>query len=193
MPACCVAARAREAAQRLAGHTAEAKDSAGHHRRQREEAEKPQDVTCRPTCFPHTYTPTGLQPLPHRLAAAWPLRVPSLTRPCIHLPREVTRADRTPAGRGTFTHGWWGRALGQPLRQTGWKFRRKLKTAALRPAPTLLGAHPTNIHTVIQRDSCPPMFTAATPTTAALWVQRQCAHWSIRCRRKEGIQLTRGI
>ena len=50
----------------------------------------------------------------------------------------------------------------QPLWRTIWRFLKKLKTELpCDPAIPLLGRYPRKTKTLIQKDPCTPMFTAA--------------------------------
>ena len=69
--------------------------------------------------------------------------------------------------KGTPVHCWWECRLVQPLWTTVWNFLRKLKTdLPFDPAIPLLGLHPKNPETPIQKDLCTPMFKAAQFTIA---------------------------
>ena len=58
----------------------------------------------------------------------------------------------------------------QPLWKTVWRLLRKLKTdLPYDPAIPLLGIYPDK--TIIQKDSCTPMFTAVLVTIARTWKQ----------------------
>ena len=63
------------------------------------------------------------------------------------------------------------------------KVLRKLKVELqYDPAIPLLGIHPDE--TIIQKDTCTPVFTAAVFTTAKMWEQPTCSspeEWIIRC------------
>ena len=64
--------------------------------------------------------------------------------------------------KGTLLHCWWECKLGQPLWRTVWRFLKKLKIELpYDPAIPLLGTHPEKMKTLIQKDTCTPMFTAA--------------------------------
>ena len=56
----------------------------------------------------------------------------------------------------------------QPLWKTVWRFLKKLKTYD----PALLGIYLEK--TIIQKDTCTPMFTAALFTIARTWKQPKC-------------------
>ena len=61
----------------------------------------------------------------------------------------------------------------QPLRRTAWMFLEKLKIELpYDPAILFLGIYPEK--TIIQKDTCTPMFTAAPFTTARTWKQPRC-------------------
>ena len=61
----------------------------------------------------------------------------------------------------------------QPLWRTVWRFLKKLKIEApYDPAIPLLGIYPEK--TIIQNDTCTPMFTAALFTIARSWKQPKC-------------------
>ena len=62
----------------------------------------------------------------------------------------------------------------QPLWRTVWRFCKKLKLELpYDPAIPLLGIHPDK--TIIQKDTCTPMFTAALLTIAKTRKQPKCA------------------
>ena len=61
----------------------------------------------------------------------------------------------------------------QPLWKTVWKFLRKLKIELpYDPAIPLLGIYPDK--TIIQKDTCTPMFIEPLFTTAKTWKQSKC-------------------
>ena len=61
----------------------------------------------------------------------------------------------------------------QPLWKTVWRFLRKLKIdLPYDPAIPLLGIYPEK--TVIQKDTCTPMFIAALFTITKTWKQPKC-------------------
>ena len=61
----------------------------------------------------------------------------------------------------------------QPLWRTVWKFLKKLRIELpYDPAIPLLGIYPEK--TIIQKDTCPPVFTAALFTIARSWKQLKC-------------------
>ena len=68
---------------------------------------------------------------------------------------------------------WWECKLVQPLWRTEWRFIKKWKIELLYdPAIPLLGIYPEK--TIIQKDTCSPMFTAALFTIARWWKQPKC-------------------
>ena len=70
--------------------------------------------------------------------------------------------------KGTLLHCWWERKLIQPLWRTVWRFLKKLKIELpYDPAFSLLGIYPEK--TIIQKESCTTMFTAALFTIARTW------------------------
>ena len=70
-------------------------------------------------------------------------------------------------------HCWWECKLIQPLWRTVWRFLKKLKVEVpYDPAIPLLGIYPEK--TIIQNDTCSPVFIAALFTIARSWKQRKC-------------------
>ena len=75
--------------------------------------------------------------------------------------------------KGTLLHCWWECKLVQPLWRTVWRFFRKLKIELpYDPGIPLLGIYLEK--TVIQKESCTTMFTAALFTIARTWKQPKC-------------------
>ena len=73
----------------------------------------------------------------------------------------------------TLLHCWWECKLVQSLWKTVWQFLKKLKIELpCDPAIPLPGIYPEK--TLIQKDPCTPMFTAALFTTAKTWKQPKC-------------------
>ena len=75
--------------------------------------------------------------------------------------------------KGTLLHCWWECKLIQPLWRTVWSFLKKLKIEL--PCDTaipLLGMYPEK--TIVQNDTCTPIFTAALFTIARSWKQPKC-------------------
>ena len=73
--------------------------------------------------------------------------------------------------KGTFLHYWWECKLIQPLWRTVWRFLKKKLKIALSYDP-LLGISPEK--TIIQKDTCTPVFTEALFTTARTQKQVKC-------------------
>ena len=72
--------------------------------------------------------------------------------------------------KGTLLHCWWECKLIQPLWRTVWWFLRKLKIELpYDPAIPLLGIYPEE--TIIQKETCTTMFTAALIPIARTWKQ----------------------
>ena len=77
------------------------------------------------------------------------------------------------AEKGTLLHHWWECKLAQLLWKTLWRFLRKLKMELpYDPAIPLLGIYPDK--TIIQKDTCTPMFRAALFTIAKTRKQPKC-------------------
>ena len=75
--------------------------------------------------------------------------------------------------KGTLLHCWWECKLIQPLWRTIWRFLKKLKIELpYDPAISLLGIYP--VKTIIQKDTCTPMFIATLFTIARSWKQPKC-------------------
>ena len=75
--------------------------------------------------------------------------------------------------KGALLHCWWECKLVQPLWRTVWRFLKKLKIEVpYDPAIPLLGIYPDK--SVIRKDTCTPMFTAASFTIAKTWKQPKC-------------------
>ena len=75
--------------------------------------------------------------------------------------------------KGTLLHCWWECKLVQPLWKTAWRFLRKLKIELpYDPAIPLLGIYLNK--TIIQKDTCTPMFIAALFAIAKTWKQPKC-------------------
>ena len=74
--------------------------------------------------------------------------------------------------KGPLLHCWWEYKLIQPLWKTVWRFLKKLKIELpCDPAILLLGIYPEK--TIIQKETCTTMFTAALFTIARTWNQRK--------------------
>ena len=62
----------------------------------------------------------------------------------------------------TLLHGWWECKLVQPLWRIVWTFLKKVKIELpYDPAIPLLGIYPEKMKTLIQKDTCTPIFIAA--------------------------------
>ena len=75
--------------------------------------------------------------------------------------------------KGTLLHCWWECKLIQPLWRTVWRSLKKLKIELpYDPAIPLLGIYPEK--TIIQKDTCTPVFIVALFTIARTWKQPKC-------------------
>ena len=75
----------------------------------------------------------------------------------------------------TLLHCWWECKLLQPQRRTYWRFLKKLKIELAHDlAIPFLGIYLEKIKTLIQKDICIPMFTAALFTIANTWKKPKC-------------------
>ena len=75
--------------------------------------------------------------------------------------------------KGTILHCWWECKLVQPLWRTVWRFLKKLKIEVpYDPAIPLLGIYPEK--TILQNDTCTPVFIATLSTIAKTWKQPRC-------------------
>ena len=75
--------------------------------------------------------------------------------------------------KGSLLHCCWECKLIQPLWRTVWRFLKKRKLELpYDPAIPLLGIYPEK--TIIQKESCTPMFIAALFTIARTWKQPKC-------------------
>ena len=75
--------------------------------------------------------------------------------------------------KGTLLHCWWECKLIQPLWRRVWRFLKTLEVELLYdPAIPLLGVYPEK--TIIQKESCTTMFTAALFTITRTWTQPKC-------------------
>ena len=75
--------------------------------------------------------------------------------------------------KGTLRHCWWECKLVQPQWETVWRFLKKLKIELpYDPAIQFLGIYLGK--TIIQKDTCTPMFTATLFTIAKTWKQSKC-------------------
>ena len=79
-------------------------------------------------------------------------------------------------GKRTLIHWGWEGKLVQPMWKTVWRFLKKLKIELpYDPAIPLLGIYLKKPKTLIQKDTCTPMFIAALFTTAKIWKQPKCS------------------
>ena len=70
--------------------------------------------------------------------------------------------------KGTLMNCWWECKFVQPLWRTVWRFLKKLKIKLpYDPVIPLLGIYPEK--TIIQKDTCIPVFIAALFTIARTW------------------------
>ena len=74
--------------------------------------------------------------------------------------------------KGTLLHCWWECKLVQPLWRTVRGFLKKLKIGLPYPAIPLLGIYPDK--TIVQKDTCTPMFIAALFTIAKTRKHAKC-------------------
>ena len=83
------------------------------------------------------------------------------------------KCQRRCGEKGTLLHCWWECKFIQPPWRTVWRFLKKLKIELpYDPAIPLLGIYPEK--TIIQQDTCTPMFIAALFTIARSWKQPKC-------------------
>ena len=95
----------------------------------------------------------------------------TLVRMAINKKSTNSKCWRGCAEKGTLLHCWWECKLVQPLLKTVQRFFTKLKIE-LPYDPPLLGIYLEK--TIIQKDTCTPMFTAALFTIARTWKQPKC-------------------
>ncbi|KAB1283257.1 LINE-1 retrotransposable element ORF2 protein [Camelus dromedarius] len=75
--------------------------------------------------------------------------------------------------KGTLLHCWWECSLVQPLWKTVWRFLKRLGIdLSYDPVIPVLGIYPEA--TLLQNDTCAPMFIAALFTIAKTWKQPKC-------------------
>ena len=75
--------------------------------------------------------------------------------------------------KGTLLHCWWECKLIQPQWRTVWRFLKKLKIELpYDPGNPLLGIYPEE--TIIENDTCTPMFIATLFTIDRTWKQPKC-------------------
>uniref|UniRef100_A0ABI7X1H7 Uncharacterized protein n=1 Tax=Felis catus TaxID=9685 RepID=A0ABI7X1H7_FELCA len=77
-------------------------------------------------------------------------------------------------GRRTFLHCWWECKLVQPLWKRVWRLLKKLKIEwPYDLTIALLDIYPKDVKILIQKNTCTPLFIAAS-ITARLWKQPKC-------------------
>ena len=77
--------------------------------------------------------------------------------------------------KGNPLHCWWECKLVQPQSKTVWRFLKRLKIELpYDSAILLLGIYPQKMKTLIQKDTCTPVFTAALFTIVKMWKQPKC-------------------
>ena len=77
--------------------------------------------------------------------------------------------------KGTILLCWWECILAQPLQKTVWRFLKKLRIELpYDTASPLLGIYLKKMKTLIQKNTCTPMFIAAIFKIASVWKQPKC-------------------
>ena len=74
--------------------------------------------------------------------------------------------------KGILLHCWWEYKLVQPLWRTVWRFLKRLEIELHMIQQSHSWAYPEK--TLIQKDTCTPMFIAALFTIAKTWKQSKC-------------------
>ena len=72
------------------------------------------------------------------------------------------------------TYSWWECKLVQQLWRTVWRFPKKLEIE-LPYDPEILRLGINTKETIIERDTCTPMFIAALFTTSGTWKEPRCS------------------
>ena len=130
------------------------------------------------TCLQHTDRPQMPKKHVKKLSTSLIIRkmqIKTIVIP-VRLPKiKNTRNNKCWQGCGEKGTCWWECKLVQPLWTTVWRFLKKLKLGPpYNPVITLLGIYPKNTKTLIRKDVCTTMFTAALFTIAKLWQQPKC-------------------
>ena len=77
--------------------------------------------------------------------------------------------------KGILVHCWWECKLVHPLWKAVWTFLKKLKLElSYDLAIPLVGTYSEKMKTLIQKDTCTPMFIAALFTIPKTWEQPKC-------------------
>ena len=77
--------------------------------------------------------------------------------------------------KGNLIYCWWECKLIQPLWRTVWRFLKKLKIELpYDPVIPLLGIYLEKMKTLIQKDTCTPIFIATLFTIAKTWKHPKC-------------------
>ena len=80
--------------------------------------------------------------------------------------------------KGGLLHCWWECKLVQPQWKTVWRFLKKLKKELpYDPGIPLLGVYCKKPKTLIQKDTCTPMLTAALLIIGKIWKQPNLNKW----------------
>ena len=96
-----------------------------------------------------------------------------LVRMAIIKKSKNSKCSRGCGEKGTLLPCWWEFKLVQPLWREVWRLLKKLKMEIpYGPVIPLLGIYPEK--TIIRKDTCTPMFTAALFTIAKTWKQQKC-------------------
>ena len=122
----------------------------------------------RPTVPPPPPTPLSVPPAP-------PSKADLLTPARRAIIRKSTNNKRWRecGGKGTFQHCLWERTLVKPLWKAVWRFLGKIKRELpYDPATPLPGIYPEK--TIIQKDTCTPIFIAEPFTIVKIWKQPRC-------------------
>ena len=97
---------------------------------------------------------------------------PKLIRMAITKKSTNNKYQRVCGEKGTLLHCWWECKLVQPLWKTVWRFFKNLKIKLpYDPRIPLLGIYPEKMKTLIWKDTCTLMFTAALFAIAKTWKQ----------------------